>query len=102
MKRLEEILKRAWSKDKENEPLDEKYIGETTAIYAAMKQYAREVAQASLEKAAENANVLVEGTLTEERKTLFTLFDKGIKGVVERKVTVDIESITNEQNITLL
>ena len=56
----------------------------------------------SWEKAAENANVLVEGTLTEERKTLFTLFDKGIKGVVERKVTVDIESITNEQNITLL
>ncbi|MCT4288724.1 hypothetical protein HZP25_18685, partial [Elizabethkingia anophelis] len=53
MKRLEEILEKAWSKNTNNEPLDEKYIGETTAIHEAMKLYAREVAQASLEKAAE-------------------------------------------------
>lgn len=54
MKRLEEILEMSWSKNTNNEPLDEKYIGETTAIHEAMKLYAREVAQASLEKAAEN------------------------------------------------
>ena len=92
MKRLEEILKRAWSKDKENEPLDEKYIGETTAIYAAMKQYAREVAQASLEKASENAKA----------KKVLGVTKRFSGSALAYRTIVDKESITNEQNITLL
>lgn len=79
-----------------------KHYGVYEDVKKCMEKYAREVAQASLEKAAENAKILVEGTLTEERKTLFNLFDKGIKGFVRRKVTADKESITNESNITLL
>ncbi|UTG62416.1 hypothetical protein J2O09_05525 [Elizabethkingia anophelis] len=80
MKRLEEILEKAWSKNTNNEPLDEKYIGETKAIHEAMKLYAREVAQASLDKAAENAVIEPKGMMTR----------------------VDKESITDPNNITLL
>ncbi|MCT3788472.1 hypothetical protein HZQ67_13945 [Elizabethkingia anophelis] len=85
MKRLQEILEKAWSKNTNNEPLDEKYIGETKAIHEAMKLYAREVAQASLEKAAENAKI-VDKYPNEFRYGL----------------TISKESITNESNITLL
>ncbi|WP_407478444.1 hypothetical protein [Elizabethkingia anophelis] len=85
MKRLEEILEKAWSKNTNNEPLDEKYIGETTAIHEAMKLYAREVAQASLEKAAENA------------KTYDNCKVWNCEGQ-----SVNIESIINPENIVLL
>lgn len=64
-------------------------------INEVMKIYAMEC----LKLASQNSKVLVEGMLTEERKTLFTLFDKGVKGVVKRKVSVCKESITNENNI---
>lgn len=64
-------------------------------IDEVMKIYAREC----LKLASDNSKVLVEGILTEERKTLFTLFDKGVKGVVQRKVSVCRGSITNENNI---
>ncbi|MCT3835903.1 hypothetical protein HZQ15_18765 [Elizabethkingia anophelis] len=85
MKRLEEILEKAWSKNTNNEPLDEKYIGETTAIHEAMKLYAREVAQASLQKAAENA------------KTYDNCKVWNCEGQ-----SVNIESIVNSNNIVLL
>lgn len=52
-----------------------------------------------LKLASRNSKVVVEGILTEEKKTSFTLFDKGVKGVVKRKVSVCKESITNEKNI---
>ena len=92
MSRLEDILKRAWSKYKENEPLDEKYIGETTAIYAAMKQYACEVAQASLEKAAEKAKT----------KRVLGITKRFSGSTLISRTIVDKESITNEQNIVIL
>lgn len=83
MKRLEEILEKAWSKNTNNEPLDEKYIGETTAIHEAMKLYAREVAQASLQKAAENA------------ATIYTNHE-------QTRSQVHKPSITHESNIVML
>ncbi|WP_372483300.1 hypothetical protein AB9J70_06285 [Elizabethkingia anophelis] len=92
MKRLEEILEKAWSKNTNNEPLDEKYIGETTAIHKAMKLYAREVAQASLQKAAENAEL---GVVKCEDCTCKSNFCTDNIGILK-------ESITNESNITLL
>lgn len=48
-----------------------------------------------LKKVIKESKVLIEGILTEERKTLYTLFDKGVKGIVKRKVSVDKESILN-------
>lgn len=89
MKRLEEILEKAWSKNTNNEPLDEKYIGETTAIHEAMKLYAREVAQASLEKAAEEAKIKENVDEISGRHKWVTF-------------VVDKESITNPNNIILI
>ncbi|MCT4288174.1 hypothetical protein HZP25_15840, partial [Elizabethkingia anophelis] len=81
-----------WSKNTNNEPLDEKYIGETTAIHEAMKLYAREVAQASLEKAAEAAKT----------KKVLGVTKRFYGSALVSRTIVDKESITNESNITLL
>ncbi|MDV3774040.1 hypothetical protein CMU14_13235 [Elizabethkingia anophelis] len=76
MKRLEEILKEVQKYSD--------FLGDTDieSILEEIRTYAREVAQASLEKAAENAR-----TKTNREST---------------SIVVDKESITNEQNITLL
>ncbi|WP_407533794.1 hypothetical protein [Elizabethkingia miricola] len=61
-----------------------KHYGAYEDVKKCMDQYAREVAQASLEKAAENV-------------ALFNEFSE-----FEFKHWIDKESITNESNITLL
>lgn len=65
----------------------------------AMREYAIEVAREALKNAAISSKVLVEGELTTNSKTLFTLFDKGMGGVVRRKVSVDKQSILSDKNI---
>ena len=71
-------------------------------IGVIMQLYAEECVKASLEKASENSEVLVEGIVTIESKKIFTLYDKGVKGIVEREVSPNKKSITNENNIILL
>ncbi|EPL7679805.1 hypothetical protein RG089_002846 [Elizabethkingia anophelis] len=96
MKRLEEILEKAWSKNTNNEPLDEKYVGETTAIHEAMKLYAREVAQASLQKAAENS--ILKLTFSSGKIATSSTWRMPDGELIELQKS----SITNPNNITLL
>ncbi|MDV4010012.1 hypothetical protein CMT57_09245 [Elizabethkingia anophelis] len=93
MKRLEEIT-RKWSVKfffSEQIPVEL-----TDEFQKEIEQYAREVAQASLEKAAENAKMKYYNGHDQ--------VDKVVKLVMigADNVNIDKESIINEQNITLL
>lgn len=76
--------------------LDGKGVAFREKIFDAMRDYAREVAQASLEKAAENANIKYH----DGHNKLY----KAVKHVQigADNIQIDKESITNESNIILI
>ncbi|MCT4228701.1 hypothetical protein HZP39_04205 [Elizabethkingia anophelis] len=94
MKRLEEILK-THCPSMDRLFLDDKGLAFREKIFNAMRDYAREVAQASLEKAAENAVLKSE---IKSRKDPNIRYGTGSY----KETSVDKESITNPKNITLL